>query len=267
MIKIAVCIKQVPELNSGDIGMNFATGLTNRSSLKSVINKNDLSAIETALRIKEQIEDCEIHTFTMAPETGTTILKEAYALGVDFAYLISDKNFSGADVVATAYTLFESIKSIGLYDIIICGNQTTDGDTGFVAGALANFFQIPIAYWVDNIKEITKEQIVITQKMEDYSLNISLNYPCVLAVDFDLYIPRLPSLKLKIQAKNKKIKVISLEDLQNKNINCYGVKGSYTKVKKIYKPKETKKQDVIDLNSDEAVHIIYDILKKSGDLS
>lgn len=73
----------------------------------------------------------------MGPQKAESVLREAFAMGADEGFLICDKAFAGADVLATSYTLMQAIKSAGDYDLILCGKQTTDGDTAQVSGALA----------------------------------------------------------------------------------------------------------------------------------
>ena len=130
-MKIAVCMKQVPATSQGD--MDKKTGVMIRSGLQAIVNVYDLAALEAALRIKEQCGGV-IHVFTMGPDKAEMVLREAFAMGADEGYLICDKAFAGADVLATSYTLTQAIKSVDDYDMILCGRQTTDGDTAQVSG-------------------------------------------------------------------------------------------------------------------------------------
>ena len=133
-MRIAVCMKQVPGVSEGS--MDPRTGVLIRTGLSAVTNLYDRSALEAALRIKEQ-QGGEIHVFTMGPGKAEEVLREAYAMGADHGYLISDRAFGGADVLATSYTLMQAIRSAGAYDLIVCGRQTTDGDTAQTGSALA----------------------------------------------------------------------------------------------------------------------------------
>ena len=101
-MKIAVCMKQVPATSQGD--MDKKTGVMIRSGLQAIVNVYDLAALEAALRIKEQCGGV-IHVFTMGPDKAEMVLREAFAMGADEGYLICDKAFAGADVLATSYTL------------------------------------------------------------------------------------------------------------------------------------------------------------------
>ena len=131
-MKILVCIKQVPGTNKVEV--DEQTGALKRDGVDSKLNPYDLYAIETALRIREKTGG-SVTALTMGPLQAEAVIREAYMMGVDEGFLISDKKFAGADVLATSYTLFMGIKTIGEFDIVVCGKQTTDGDTGQVGPA------------------------------------------------------------------------------------------------------------------------------------
>ena len=218
-----------------------------------------MPAIETELRIKEEV-GAVVDVFSMGPPKAVTVIKEAYAMGVDRGFLLSDINFSGADVLATSYTLMQGMKSIDDYDLIICGKQTTDGDTAQVSGAIAKWFEIPHVNWVDKIINIDDDSIIVNQKMQEEIVTVQVSYPCLISVERSIYIPRMPSLKLKIEAKKKSVEVITLEHLKDKDENNYGLNGSATKVEEIFPPEKTKQQQIIMKNSNDAAKIIYDIV-------
>ncbi len=155
-MKIAVCMKQVPAYSEGN--MDEKTGLIIRSGLSSILNTYDLAALETALQIKDHLS-AVVTVFTMGPESAGHVLKEAFAMGADAGYLICDKAFAGADVLATSFTLKQAIDSTGEYDLILCGKQTTDGDTAQVSGALAKWFDIPHLNWVSELLEVTNKNL------------------------------------------------------------------------------------------------------------
>ena len=143
-MNIVVCIKQVPA--SSDVKIDPVTGVLIRDGNNTKMNPYDLYGIETALRIKEQ-NGATIKTISMGPGPAKAVLEGSLWMGCDEALLISDRKFGGADVVATAYTISQGIKKLGDFDLIICGKQTTDGDTAQVGAEMAEYLQIPhIAY-------------------------------------------------------------------------------------------------------------------------
>ncbi|MGL6197473.1 MAG: electron transfer flavoprotein subunit beta/FixA family protein [Lachnospiraceae bacterium] len=258
-MNIAVCIKQVPAYSDGN--MDEKTGLLIRVGLESRINIYDLAALETALRIKEQAES-RIDVYTMGPESARQALTESYALGVDRGFLICDRAFAGADVLSTSYTLMQAIQSQGSYDLILCGQQTTDGDTGQVSGALAKWLELPRYSGVKKIDIMGKGVARITQDMGDRVLHWEIKGPCLFAVDRHIYTPRMPTLKLRMLAKRKEITIITLKDLGDQDIQHYGLKGSATSVKKIFPPKRTRKQKVQKLEAKAAAKLILETILK-----
>lgn len=259
-MRIAVCMKQVPAYSDGD--MDEKTGLIIRSGLPAVVNPYDMSALEAALQIREQTE-AVIDVFTMGPKNAEQVLREAYAYGADHGFLISDRFFGGADVLATAYTLMQAIKTQGEYDLILCGRQTTDGDTAQVSGALARWLAIPHFTGITNLTGICSDELIIVQQFEDLFLTQRITYPCLLAVMPDNYIPRMPSLKLKMAGKKKNITIIELNDLADKDPCHYGLKGSATKVRKIFPPERTRRQEIAFLDGAGAASVILQTINKS----
>ncbi len=122
--------------------MDTATGVLKRSGVDSKMNPYDLYALETALRIKEQIGG-SVAVVSMGPTQAQAVIKKAYMMGADEGYLVLDSKFVGSDVLATSFTLSQAIREMGGFDLIICGKQTTDGDTAQVGPELAEFLGIP----------------------------------------------------------------------------------------------------------------------------
>lgn len=244
-MRIAVCMKQVPAYSEGN--MDEKTGLIIRSGLESIVNVYDLAALETALQIKEQCQ-AQVEVFTMGPESAAAVLREAYAMGADQGYLISDRAFGGADVLATSYTLMQALECKGGYDLILCGKQTTDGDTAQVSGALATWLGIPHFTGVTKLIGTAAEQLEIEQLFEREILSWRVDLPCLLAVDREIFPVRMPSLKLRMAGKKKEIIRIGLTDFADPVTDHYGLKGSATKVKKIFPPVRTARQEVKQLD-------------------
>ncbi|HHV95864.1 MAG TPA: electron transfer flavoprotein subunit beta/FixA family protein [Clostridiaceae bacterium] len=258
-MNILVCIKQVP--GTSKVEVDEKTGVLKRAGVESKMNPYDLYAIETALWIKEKIGG-KITAVTMGPPQAESIIRESYMLGVDEGYLITDRRFAGADVLATAYTLYMGIKTIGEFDLIICGKQTTDGDTGQVGPALAEYLNIPHVTWVKSIEKADEKNIIVEQDMAESTAIVKLSYPCLITVDKDIMQPRLPSYRKKLKTKNKPVQIITFEDLADNNENNYGLSGSATKVERIFPPETNVKQVMMEGNPEELAENILDILKQ-----
>lgn len=257
-MRIAVCMKQVPGVSEGS--MDPRTGVLIRTGLESVTNLYDRSALEAALQIREQ-QGGEIHVFTMGPGKAEEVLREAYAMGADQGYLISDRAFGGADVLATSYTLMQAIRSAGDYDLILCGRQTTDGDTAQTGSALAAWMGWQQLNWVTELKA-EGDQITASCRMDEQTAEVTVSLPCVVMVERDGFLPRMPSLKLKMQGRKKAVRVISLAELSDSDPEHYGLRGSATRVKKIFAPRSAEKKELVYKNGAEGAAYILKALRE-----
>lgn len=232
-MRIIVCIKQVPGSNKVDI--DEETGVLKRDGAEAKMNPYDLYAIETAVRLKEMAGG-QVIAVTMGPNQAEEMMKEAYMMGVDEAYIFSDRKFAGADVLATAYTLSQGIQALGDFDIIICGRQTTDGDTAQVGPAIAEYLNVPHTAWVGAIKDVDERGIVVSQDLIDITQTARMNYPCLITVEKDVFTPRLPSYKLKLATKDRTVHILTFKDFKDQNEKNYGLSGSATNVERIFPP-------------------------------
>ena len=119
-MRIYVCVKQVPD-TSGVVAVN-PDGTLNRASMLTIINHDDLSAMEQALKIKDAT-GCQVTAVTMGPPPAEGMLRELLAMGADDAVLISAREFGGSDTFATSQIIAAAITHLGLNeeDIIFCG--------------------------------------------------------------------------------------------------------------------------------------------------
>lgn len=245
-MNICVCIKQVPA--SSNVKINPNNGTLVRDGNNTKMNPYDLYAIETALKIKE-ISDCQVKAITMGPPAATSILEEAVWMGCDDGYLLTDRKFAGADVVATAFTLSQGIKYMGKCDLIICGKQTTDGDTAQVGAELAHFLKVPYVCYVDKIVEVKEKSIILRTNLDKTYETVEVEFPCLITVEKNNESPRLPSYKRSVQYSDYQMHVVTFEKFFDKDESKYGLKGSPTQVERMFNP--IKDTDKIMLNEDE----------------
>ena len=104
-------------------------------------------------------------------------------MGVDHGVLLSDRKFAGADVLATSYTLSQGVKSMGNFDLIICGKQTTDGDTAQVGPEMAEYLNIPHVANVRRIIEVKDESIVVEMDMPNTLEIVDIKLPALITVE------------------------------------------------------------------------------------
>ena len=135
-MKILVTVKQVPD-TSGKVAVN-PDGTLDRASMQTIINPDDLNAVEAALSLKDQL-GCKVIAFTMGPPPAEGMLRELMAMGVDEGVLITAREFGGSDTYATSQIIAAGIDTYGVEedDIILAGRQAIDGDTAQVGPQIA----------------------------------------------------------------------------------------------------------------------------------
>ncbi|MGC9400612.1 MAG: electron transfer flavoprotein subunit beta/FixA family protein [Anaerolineae bacterium] len=140
MIHIVVCVKVVPKPE--EVRVDPETWRLDRSHARSEINPPDMNAMELALRLKDQ-HGGRVSVLSMGPPFFDGVLRVALAMGADAAYLLSDRAFGGADTLATTYTLARGIAKLGDVDLVVCGEESSDGATGQVPAGLAEWLDVP----------------------------------------------------------------------------------------------------------------------------
>ncbi len=257
-MKILVCIKQVP--GTSNVEVDPVTGVLKRDGIESKMNPYDLYALELALTLREQVGG-HVDVISMGPHQAKHVISEAIQMGADSGYLISDRRFGGADVVATSYTLSQGAKKAGDYDLIICGKQTTDGDTAQVGPETAEFLGIEHAANVSAVTELTDTTITVEMNMDGYTQLQRMDLPCLITVDKDINTPRLPSFKRKLMMKDDMIVTYSLDDFTDRNEKNYGLAGSPTQVERIFPPEKNSSKEIIEGSSEEVSDKLYKLLK------
>lgn len=259
-MKILVCIKQVP--GTSNVAVDPETGVLIRDGVESKMNPYDLYALETAFRLKEELGG-SITTLSMGPPQTREVIEESFYMGADSGCLISDRKFGGADVVATSYTLAQGVKKLGGFDLIICGKQTTDGDTAQVGPEMAEFLNIPHVTNVSKIRQADENGLIIEMNMETSIEVQQLSYPCLLTVDKDIYTPRLPSYKRKTEmSTTMDIPVLGLKDMYDTDEKHYGLSGSATSVERIFPPEVNTERTMHQGSSCEMAQVLYGILSE-----
>ncbi len=219
------------------------TGVLKREGIANKMNPYDLFALETALRLKEAI-GARVTVISMGPQQAASVIREAYWMGVDAGVLLSDRRFGGADVLATSYTLAQGIRTLAVADLILCGKQTTDGDTAQVGPELAQWLKIPN---LCNVLEIQAGERDAEVKIDLNQIiqTVRIKYPCLLTVEKDIFMPRLPSYRLKKATAQWTIKVLSLDDLADRDARHYGLTGSATQVERIFPPQAEGEHEIL----------------------
>ncbi len=255
-MRIIVPIKQVPETNA--VRMDEKTGTMIRDGVEAIINPLDLYAIESAIKLREE-HGGEVIAISMGPAKAVKALREAIAMGCDSAILISDRSFAGSDTWATSYVLASAIKRIGSYDLIICGERATDGDTGQVGPGIAAFSDLPVITYVGKIDKITADSCIVHRLVEEGYEILEMSFPGVLTVVKEIASPRLPTLSGKKKAKAVQIPAWGTEELALDS-DKLGLNGSPTRVVKIFRPKVARQCRKIIVTDEQSAGLAVDEL-------
>ncbi|MFP4177366.1 MAG: electron transfer flavoprotein subunit beta/FixA family protein [Acholeplasmataceae bacterium] len=259
-MNIITCIKQVPA--SSSVAVDEKTGVLIRSDKDVKMNPYDLFALEASFLLKERLKDRTVHAITMGPPAAKSILKEAIAMGADRATLASDVRFAGADVLSTAYTLSRVIERIKDYDIVVCGKQTTDGDTAQVGPEIAEFLVIPHVPYVKSFLEVRADGLRLLVNYDAYEEVVDVSFPCLLTIDKGAFVPRLPSYRRRRALKEEAIATVGLAHFDDQNPDHYGLAGSPTQVEKIFPPDKKKVSVTIKGSARTVARSMASILKE-----
>ncbi len=260
-MKIAVCLKQVPETT--EVKINPQTNTLMREGVASITNPFDEFALEEGLLTKEKYGG-EVHVMSMGPPQAIEILKNALAVGADKVYLLSDPAFAGADTLATAYTLAKTIEKIGGVDLVICGKQAIDGDTAQVGPGIATRLGIPQLTYVAKVREIdpAKKKIVVERMLENGREVVECSLPVVITVMKDINEPRLPSLLGIKKAAKATIPTWTAKEI-GVDENRVGLKGSPTWVWKVFSPESRGGGEILKGEPTETVPLLVKKLMDS----
>ena len=236
-MKIVVLVKQVPETNS--VKIDEKTGTVIRKEADAIVNPLDLYAIESALLLKEILRKegpVETTVLSMGPVSAMAVLREALSMGLDQAALLSDSSFAGSDTFATGTILSQAIRKIVPdFDLIICGERATDGDTGQVGPEIAASLDIPVVSYVSQLGTFQNNELSFSRLVEGGTEMVSVTLPALVTVTKSVASPRLPTLSGKIRARKTDIPIWNKTELDLCPERT-GLTGSPTSIAKIFRP-------------------------------
>ncbi|MBP5209510.1 MAG: electron transfer flavoprotein subunit beta/FixA family protein, partial [Clostridia bacterium] len=241
-MQIAVLIKQVPGTTHVEIDPD--TGTLRRDGVAAKMNPYDLFALEEALRLKEK-HGASVTVVTMGPPQAASVAEEALCMGVDGAYVLSDRKFAGADVLATGRTLARGLQIVAKregfshFDLILCGKQTTDGDTAQVGPEVAQQLGLPHVANLTRIREVTDARVTVDADMGEYEMTVALPLPALCTVDKDVNTPRLPSVRRRYERRDAGAPgavILTFADYEGADEKESGLGGSPTRGERIFPP-------------------------------
>lgn len=261
-----MCIKQVPGVS--EVRIDPKTNTLIREGIPSITNPVDKNAIELALTIKEE-RAAEIIAISMGPPQAEEVLREALAMGVDKAYLLTDRAFAGADTLATSHTLALAIKTIlkesGKDEkyLVICGTQAIDGDTAQVGPELAEELGIPQITYVQKFKFKEDDIIVLERAFRTEEIVIiETKLPALISVLKEINKSRYPTMLGIVNAYDKNDVIYLDANALNAKKEFIGLTGSQTEVWKIFTPERKGEHIMLSGKIEDMVHKLCQNLKE-----
>ncbi len=245
------CIKQVPDTTQ--IKVDPVTGTLLREGVPFIMNPFDTHALEESLRLKDRY-GFRVVVISMGPPSTEVILRRALAVGADEVVLLSDRSFGGADTLATGLVLSAAIERL-VQDaeaaVVICGRQTIDGDTAQVGPGIATRLGYSQLTFVDAIEnmDLQAKKVTVRRKLGVYSELVEAPLPAVISVVREINRLRYPTVLKRLQAEDDEVTLWSNEVMKLDN-ETVGLKGSATRVSKIFSPERAQGEILGDGLSD-----------------
>ena len=247
-MKIVVCIKQVPDTT--EIKLDPVKGTLIRDGVPSIMNPDDKGGLEEALKLKDKY-GAHVTVITMGPPQAEAILREAYAMGVDRAILLTDRKFGGADTLATSNTIAAALRNIEA-DLIIAGRQAIDGDTAQVGPQISEHLDIPVISYARKI-EIEGDAVKVQRQYDDRYHVVKAQMPCLITCLAEINDPRYMTPGGIFDACEAEIKTMGRAELKTLEDGNMGLAGSPTKIAKASDKVRKGAGEKITLDTEEAV--------------
>ena len=226
-MRIGVFIKQVPAEGTVNTGRDHTL---NRNGVAKIINPTDVTALEEALRIKDQT-GAHITVCTMGPPSAESALRQTAAMGADHLCLISDRALAGSDTFITAKVLSKAVQHLGGFDLILCGRRSIDGETGQVGPELAALLNVPCIANCVHLQ--VKDQAVVCRRMLESETQVwRVPLPALVTIHFGINAPRLPSIMGLRRANGTAVELLTAAALGIPPQEC-GLLGSPTRVSRV----------------------------------
>ncbi len=230
-------------------------GTLDRASMKTIVNPDDMNAVEAALSIKDAT-GCQVTVVTMGPPPAVPMLRELIAMGADDGILISGREFGGSDTFATSQIIAGALQhtGIGNEDIIFCGRQAIDGDTAQVGPQIAEKLNIPQVTYATDIKK-DGSKLTVKRMLEDGYMTVEVQTPCLITSIKELNQPRYMTPSGIIDCYEKPIEVLDYNALKDEPLiepDTIGLKGSPTNIFKSFTPPQKGQVEMIPGTAEEA---------------
>ncbi|MGX1703107.1 electron transfer flavoprotein subunit beta/FixA family protein [Microbacterium sp. NPDC055357] len=209
-MKIVVLVKEVPD-TYGDRKLSLETGLADRAASEAVLDEIGERSLEVALSYADKNADTEVVVLSMAPQSAQATVRKGLAMGAASAVQVVDEELLGADMGLTAEVLAAALKKVG-FDLVVAGNQSTDGSGGMVPAMIAELLDAPAALNLSSV-EISESSVSGVRATDAGTVEVSATFPAVISITEALPDARFPNFKGIMAAKKKPFETLSLADL------------------------------------------------------
>lgn len=208
-MKIVVLVKQVPD-TWGERRLNLSSGRLDRAGSAAVIDEIDERALEVALRAQDS-DGAEVVALTVGPAAAADTLRKALAMGADSAIHVQSDLLSGADIVQTARAIAAAVTTSGC-DLIVAGNESTDGRGGVVPAMVAELLALPHLTFLDSVV-IATDQVSGVRNAGDSMVSVTTPLPALVSVTERAAEPRFATFRGIMKAKKKRIELLTDADV------------------------------------------------------
>lgn len=235
-LDIIVCVKLVPKPE--EVRVNAETRTIDRAKARSELNPPDMNAIELALRLKERYGGT-VSLLSMGPPFAAPYLEVGLAMGADRAYLLSDRLFAGADTLPTSLALAKGIEKIGEWDLVLCGEESSDGATGQVPAGIAEWLGVTQITYAMQLSLREDGRLVGEREIRGGHEVIAVPLPAVVSVKLGVNEPRF--MDMERRRNPEAVTVWSARDL-GVDTAWLGFEGSPTVVGAVWQAKSPERQ-------------------------
>lgn len=235
-LRIVVCVKVVPKPE--EVSVNPETRTLDRAKARSELNPPDMNAIELALTLRERYGGA-VSLLSMGPPFAASYLQLGLAMGADRAYLLSDRAFGGADTLPTSYALAKGIEKIGEWDLVLCGEESSDGATGQVPQGIAEWLDATQITYAMDLALLTDGRLRAEREIRSGHEVVAVPLPAVVSVKLGVNEPRF--MDMERRRHSEEVIIWTANDL-GLDPEWLGLKGSATVVDAVWQARSRERR-------------------------
>lgn len=256
-LDIIVCVKLVPKPE--EVTVNPETRTLDRAKARSELNPPDMNAIEMALALRER-HGGTVSLLSMGPPFAAPYLQVGLAMGADRAYLLSDRLFGGADTLPTSFALAKGIEKVGEWDLVLCGEESSDGATGQVPAGIAEWLGVTQITYAMQLSLREDGRLVGEREIRGGHEVIAVPLPAVVSVKLGVNEPRF--MDMERRRNPEAVTVWSAADL-GVEPKWLGFEGSPTVVGSVWQAKSPERQrQFLDGTPQEKAHLLAERIRR-----